>query len=121
MKLEHSSENLPSFNVQKLLDLLEGDTDTAASFIEMSEIEIKKQLELLRNNTNPANYKKLAHKLKGTCSTVGMEKLRAIAYKLESLDEVEFKKANILITVAENEFEIVKSVIKKEISHLKTR
>lgn len=121
MKLEHSSEKLPSFDVQKLLSLLEGDTDAAISFIEMSEIEIKKQLDLLRENTVAANNRKLAHKLKGTSSTVGMEKLKAIAYKLESLDEAEFNKATLLIKAADNEFEIVKLVIKKEIAYLKQR
>lgn len=76
------------YNLDKINEMAEGDTDFITSVIAVFLDEVPQDLQNLEAAINDGDYEKvykLAHKIKPNVDLLGMEQTRAIALEIETL------------------------------------
>jgi len=114
-----SYTNTKSFDTEKLLELLGGDTDMVSYVLETLQkenilpqaVEALKALEPFAENVR--EIKAQAHKLKGTAANCFFSRLELLAYELETLESYEdAAHVKLLIQRIEEEVQVVLNKIK---------
>ncbi|MBC2839186.1 Hpt domain-containing protein [Robiginitalea sp. SC105] len=86
------------YNLDKINEMAEGDTDFVLSVISVFLEEVPEDLRELEAAIGASNYDqvyKLAHKIKPNVDLLGMEQTRAIALEIETLGKSEGNMATI--------------------------
>lgn len=105
------------YNLDKLIEMADGDQDFINSVISVFLEEVPQDLEHLESaieNMDYENVYKLAHKIKPNVDLLGMEQTRATALEIETLGKSSENSAEI-----EEKFPLLKKDIHQVISELK--
>ncbi|MBE7170614.1 MAG: response regulator [Williamsia sp.] len=98
------------FDLQQVIDYLDGDTDFLVEFLDITRKELEASQEDLQKAATAGNLASLnaaAHKLKGTALITGMSKVGNLAKVMEKLPEFHEKVVNDLIEDVRKEIGIV--------------
>ncbi len=123
-KKEVDSEDDVVFNIDKLHEYLGdslGNKKMVANVVEAIVVELRKEVASITENPDEVDVKQLkrvGHKLYGTASTVGLDKLAEITYKLDTMDIDDGKVKNRVSELTEILLIEIKKAIEAVEKHL---